>query len=88
MKMLGLITRKTWELQLQMDFAFSFEIWQSLYVRKCEIANNNARFAMSFGLSQFICPHMKIAIENAFSNFLLKMFMNILYLLKCLRKRF
>ncbi len=29
-----LITFKTWEIQLQMDFAFSFEMWQSLCVHE------------------------------------------------------
>ncbi len=37
-----------------MDFAFSFEIWQSLCVRESKNANSNVRFAIAFALSQFM----------------------------------
>ncbi len=53
-----LIAHKTWEIQLQMDFAFSFEMWQSLCVRESENANGNARFAIAFGLCHNLCAHM------------------------------
>ncbi len=43
-----LITRKTWEVQLQMDFAISFEIWQSLCVRESEKCKRSARFTIPF----------------------------------------
>ncbi len=61
-----LIAHKTLEIQLQMDFAFSFEMWQSLCVR--ENANGNARFAIAFILSQFMRPHVENAIENTICN--------------------
>ncbi len=54
----GLITRKTWEIQLQMDFAFSIEIWQSLCIRESENANGHARFAIGFGLCHNLCVHI------------------------------
>ncbi len=41
-----------------MDFAFSFEMWQSLCVRKSENANGNARFAIAFGLCYNLCAHV------------------------------
>ncbi len=41
-----------------MDFAFSFEMWQSLCIRKSENANGNARFAVAFGLRHNVCAHM------------------------------
>ncbi len=59
---------KTWEIQLQMDFAFSFEMWQSLCVRESKNTKDNARFAIAFGLSQFMCPHVENAIENTICN--------------------
>ncbi len=45
-----LIARNTWKIQLQMGFAFSFEMWQLL----C----GNARFAIAFGLRHNLCAHM------------------------------
>ncbi len=63
-----LIAHKTWEIQLQMNFAFSFETWQSLCVRESENANGNARFAIAFRLSQFMRPHVENAIENTICN--------------------
>ncbi len=53
-----LIAHKTWEIQLQMDFAFSFEMWQSLCVRESENTKDNARFAIAFGLCHNLCAHM------------------------------
>ncbi len=53
-----LIACKTWEIQLQMDFAFSFEMWQSLCVRESENTKDNARFAIAFGLCHNLCAHM------------------------------
>ncbi len=41
-----------------MDFAFSFEMWQSLCVRKSENTKDNARFAIAFGLCHNSCAHM------------------------------
>ncbi len=41
-----------------MDFAFSFEMWQSLCVCESENANGNARFAIAFGLCHNLCAHM------------------------------
>ncbi len=41
-----------------MDFAFSFEMWQSLCVLESENTKDNARFAIAFGLCHNLCAHM------------------------------
>ncbi len=41
-----------------MDFAFSFEMWQSLCLRKSENANGNARFEIAFGLCHNLSIHI------------------------------
>ncbi len=51
-----------------MDFAFSFEMWQSLCVSESENANGNARFAIAFELSQFMRPYVENVIENTICN--------------------
>ncbi len=51
-----LITHKTWEIQLQMDFGFLFKIWQSLWVRKN--VNSNANIAITFGFCHNLCAHI------------------------------
>ncbi len=62
-----LIAHKTWEIQLQMDFAFSFEMWQSLCVCESENTKDNARFAIAIAKSQFMRPHVENAIEKQFA---------------------
>lgn len=47
------ITHKTWEMQLQIDFAFPFETQQTLYIHE----NGNTRFAFSFELCNNLCVH-------------------------------
>ncbi len=62
------ITRKTLEMQLQMDFAFPYKIWQTCYKHGKENGSTNMWFAIAFGLCLNICVHkLKTQLQIQFA---------------------